>query len=97
MKKVILPKEFNKKEFAKKGNEIYKRKYQKELESTNKGKIIAIEVESEDYFIEDSVIKAAMKARQKYPDKLFFFARIGYPAVYSLKGAIFKKSEGEKQ
>ncbi|MFQ6061993.1 MAG: hypothetical protein ACE5J9_02305 [Methanosarcinales archaeon] len=90
MKKVILPEDFDLKKFVQKAESIYKRKYQRELEKTEKGKIVAIEVESEEGFVETSVLKAAMKARKKYPDKLFHFIRIGYPAVHSIKGVVHK-------
>ncbi|UCE05645.1 MAG: hypothetical protein JSW07_18925 [bacterium] len=47
---------------------------------------MAIDVESEDIFIGDSILEAGSNARQKYPDKIFHFIRVGYPAVYSHKG-----------
>jgi len=51
-----------------------------------KGKIVAIETESEDYFIEDTVLKAVMLARKQYPQQKFFCKRIGYKTVYAHKG-----------
>jgi hypothetical protein len=53
-----------------------------ELESGFKGKILAIEVESRDYFIGETVLEATRKARTQHPDKVFHFFRIGFPAVY---------------
>jgi hypothetical protein len=63
------------------GERIYYEKLKPILEPKYKGKIIAIEVDSGDYFIGDSVIEAGDKAKQKYPDKIFHFMRIGYRAL----------------
>ena len=52
------------------------------LELSLKGHIIAIEAESGEYFIGETVLEAASKARAKHPDKGFHFFRVGFPAVY---------------
>ncbi len=46
------------------------------------GKIVAIDTDSGDFFIGNSVIDAYEKGHQKYPAKEFFFKRIGHKAVY---------------
>jgi hypothetical protein len=43
---------------------------------------LAIEVESGEHFIGETVLEAARKARAKHPDKAFHFFRIGFPTVY---------------
>jgi len=80
MKKLL-----DKEEFTEKGRAIYKKlrpKFKK-----NKGKIIAIEIESGDYFIGEDELDAAQKARSKFPDKIFVFFRIGYPVVHKFRKA----------
>jgi hypothetical protein len=52
------------------------------LEPSFKGRILAIEVESGEHFIGETVLEAARKARAKHPDKAFHFFRIGFPTVY---------------
>lgn len=47
-----------------------------------KGKIVAIETESEDYFVGTSEIEAYHQAIKKYPKKQFVFKRIGFPATH---------------
>lgn len=47
-----------------------------------KGKIIAIEAESEEYFLGETVLEAASKARAAHPEKTFHFFRIGFPTAY---------------
>jgi hypothetical protein len=73
-------------ELSEKGNKIYDFQILPQLSVDKlKGKIIAIDVQSEEYFIEDTVLKAVMLGRKRYPqhkDK-FYCKRIGYRAVYS--------------
>ena len=76
-------------ELSQKGLRIYRKKYGKKFEKLKKGKIIAIEVDSGDGFIANTTIEAALKAKARYPKKLFYFKRIGYPAVHSHKGFVF--------
>jgi len=61
---------------------IYHEKLKPLLEPQYRGKIVAIEVESGDYFVDASVVKAGLQAKAKYPDKVFHFMRVGYRAVH---------------
>lgn len=61
---------------------IYQEKLKSMLEPEYNGKIVAIEIESGDYFMGETVVEAGLKAKDRYPDKIFHFIRIGYPAVY---------------
>lgn len=81
MKTIEEPKDFDIIAFGEKARKIYEEKYKDKLEPEEKGRIVAIEVESGDMFLGDSVTEVAMVARKKYPDKFFYFIRIGYPYV----------------
>lgn len=72
------------------GQRIYNSRFKK-LEKSKKGKIIAIEVESGKGFIGSSTIEVGLRAKKAFPGKLFFFKRIGFPAVHSLRGFIPSK------
>jgi len=72
----------DKNELVEKGKEIYKKKLKDKLEPEHKGEIVAIDIKSGDYFLGKSVIEADRKAREKYPDDVFYFNKIGYRAVY---------------
>ena len=78
----------NLKNLSQKGLRIYRKKYGNKFEKSQKGKIVAIEVDSGDVFVGHSAIEAGLKAKSKYPKKLFYFKRVGYPAVHSLKGFV---------
>ncbi len=58
------------------------KKINRELSSRYKGKIVAIDTESGDYFVGDSELDAYKKAIQKCPDKQFVFKRIGFDSTH---------------
>ena len=70
-------------DIERRGEEIYGR-IKLDIEKEHMGKIVAIEVESEDYFIAPTVVEAVKKAREKYPDRPFYIKRIGYRALHKL-------------
>ena len=70
--------------FADKGEAIF-RKIEPKLKPHHLGEIVAIEIESGDYFLGKTLSEADNKAKKKYPGKLFFFARVGARAAVSFK------------
>ena len=66
----------------KKAQKIYQRHLKSRLEKRYKGRIVAIEVDSGDYFIGKDEIEAYDKARAKHPADTFCFLRIGYRATH---------------
>ncbi|SRR5712692_7955507 len=72
-------------EISKKGQKVLEAILQ-ELATKHFGRFIAIEADSGEYFIGDTVIAATRKAQAKYPGKIFFLGRIGYRTAYTFKG-----------
>ena len=70
---------------AQEGEKIYNSRLKRKLEGKHRGKIIAIDVDSGEYFMGKTVLEAVEKGRQKYPDKIFHVIRVGYPAVHSIR------------
>ena len=68
--------------FDEKAIEIYERKLKKKLEPKYKGKMIAIEVDSGKYFMGETLSEAGEKATTAFPDKIFYFKRVGYKAAF---------------
>lgn len=62
-------------------NLVFK-KIDRNLSLRYKGKIVAIDIESGDYFIGDSELDAYEKAIEKYPGKKFIFKRIGFGSTH---------------
>ncbi len=65
------------------GRKIYQEKYQVDFEARLKGKIVAIDIETQHAFIGRSMREAGEQARRAAPDSLFFFLKVGAPAVYT--------------
>ena len=66
----------NKERFAEKGEAIF-RSIEDKLMPECKGKVVAIEIDSGDYFLGRTHSEAVDKAREKHPDKIFYLARVG--------------------
>lgn len=56
-----------------------------------RGKIAAIEPRSGDFFLEDTLVAAVKRAREKYPGGTFYFIRIGYPTAHLHHGGPRRK------
>jgi hypothetical protein len=64
------------------GEAIYRDRYRKQLEQTNRGRFIAINVGSGDAEVSDSDVDAVRAAIKKDPSNCFHLIRVGYPAAY---------------
>ena len=73
---------YSKEEHARRGKEIYEQKVRPQVEAGNRGKIVAIDVESGAFEVADDTLAAADRLLARYPDGQVWFARIGYPGVY---------------
>ena len=72
-------------QISRKGHKIFET-ISPELKERYSGLLVAIEVDSGDYFIGETGIEATRKAQAKYPGKIFFLGRIGYRTAYTFKG-----------
>ena len=63
------------------GKEIYERLYPFFLPYA--GQFVAIETDSEDFFVGDTLDDAIEQARSKYPDKEFYCVQIGRDSLFS--------------
>lgn len=73
-------------ELAEKSQALYEQKLKSLLEPRETGKYVAIEPDSERYFVNADGTKALLEARRTFPGKLFFLIRIGYEAAHSIGG-----------
>lgn len=58
-KNFVRKRRYSKEEFARMGDEIYENKVRPLVEEENKGKIVAIDIETGDYRVEKDGLKAA--------------------------------------
>lgn len=81
----IVVRPVNRREIVEKGKAVYAR-LREQLEPEHNGEVIVIEVESGDYFLGKDGIEARKKARDKYPDKVFYMGRVGHRVYMRLPG-----------
>jgi hypothetical protein len=72
---------FRRDEFGDRGQRLYEA-LKPQLEREHDGEVAALEVESGDYFLADTVAEAIQQGKARHPDKLFYIVRVGRPAVY---------------
>ncbi len=83
----------NKEQFAKRGREIYERSVRPLVEANNKGRIVAIDIDSETYEIADDVITAAKQLFARVPGAQPWIVKVGYPAVHRFGPSITTKTK----
>lgn len=73
----ILKPRYSKQEFARLGDEIYDRIVRSQVEPSNKGKIVAIDIETSAWEIDSNEIVACNRLRTKYPTAQIWIVRVG--------------------
>jgi hypothetical protein len=90
---------YSKEEFARRGNEIYSRQVRaacssaslSQVETGNRGKIVAIDIETGAFELAENTVTAVERLYQRYPDAQPWVIRIGYRAVYRFGSRSLKK------
>lgn len=73
---------YSKEEHARRGEEIYEHRLRAQLEPDNRGKIVAIDVDTGEYEVADEVISASNSLLARLPDAQIWCVRIGHRAVH---------------
>ena len=73
---------YSKEEFARLGEEIYERDIVPKLGPQDEGKVAVIEVETGDYELDKDDLSADDRLRERHPDSLFWFRRVGSRYYY---------------
>jgi len=63
---------------------IYAQRLKGDLESNHMDRFVAIEPESGDFFLGDTLDEAVKSARAKYPDRLSHTVRVGHRAAFHI-------------
>jgi hypothetical protein len=77
--------ENNHKTLAAKARKIYYEQLKQTLEASSRGQFVAIEVNSEDYFLGSTPLEAINNGKQKYIERFFHVMRVGYKAAVLIK------------
>ncbi len=82
---------YSKEEFARRGKEIYERRVRSLVEPTHKGKVVAIDIETEEFEVAENALAASERLFLKRPDAQPFAIRIGSPTLHRFGSSITAK------
>jgi hypothetical protein len=73
---------YTKEEFAQRGDKIYESQVRQQVEEGNHGKIVAIDIETGAFEVDDTPMVAVDRLYERYPDAQPWVIRIGHRAVF---------------
>ena len=71
-------------EVARRGDETYERTIRAQVEATHHGKVVAIDIETGAYAVDDNALAAARRLRAQYPEAEVWFVRVGHRALHHI-------------
>jgi hypothetical protein len=74
-------------ELIQRAEKIYEERYKSQLERTHPDYFVAIEPDSEDYFLGETFSEASAEARAVYPDRRTAVLRVGHRAALHIGAA----------
>jgi hypothetical protein len=77
-----VQRKYSKEEFARRGDAVYEREVRPHLKAKDKGKFVAVDIESGAYEIAKEELAAIDKLRARVPDAQTWLVRVGSPYVY---------------
>ena len=83
---------YSKEEFARRGQEIYESQVQSQVEQNNQGKIVAIDIETGTFEVDDTPMVAVDRLYERQPDAQPWVIRIGHRAVFRFGSRSLGKS-----
>jgi hypothetical protein len=69
-------------ETARLGDEIYERQIRSLVEAGNRGKVVAIDVETGAYALEETALAASRRLQSRHPATEVWFVRVGHRALH---------------
>lgn len=87
----VRQRRYSKEELARRGQELYESTIRQQVEAGNKGKIVAIDIETGDFEVGDTIIAATDPLFKRHPDAQPWGIRIGHRAVYHFGARSLRK------
>ena len=75
---------------------FYEEKLKAILEPQENGKFVAIEPETETYFLAATALEAVKVGNSHFPDKILFLGRVGFPTAHKIGGHGYYKRNRER-
>jgi hypothetical protein len=68
---------YNKEEFARRGDELYERDIKCQLQATQEGQFVAIDIETGDYEVDADELRASDRLMARIPNAQIWLRRVG--------------------
>jgi hypothetical protein len=88
---IVRQRRYSKEELAQRGQELYESGIREQVEAGNKGKIVAIDIETGDFEVDEMLMGATDRLFERQPDAQPWTLRIGHNAVYHFGTRSLKK------
>ncbi len=73
-------------ETAQRGDAIYEQAIRSQVEATDYGRVVAIDIETGAYAVGDTALAAAQRLRVQHPYAAVWFVRVGHRALHHIGG-----------
>ena len=77
---------YSREESARRGTEIYEQQVRAQVEAGNRGKIVAIDIETGEYSLGENVLSAAQPLFDRNDDAQLWGVRVGHRAIHHIGG-----------
>ncbi len=88
----IRQRHYSKEELAQRGQALYDSSIRQQVEAGNEGKIVAIDLETGAFEVDENIVPATNRLFERYPDAQPWVIRIGHRAVYHFGARSLKKN-----
>jgi hypothetical protein len=88
----VRQRRYSKEELAQRGQLLYESSIRQQVEAGNEGKIVAIDIETGAFEVDENVVPATNRLFEQYPDAQPWLIRIGHRAVDSFGARSLKKN-----
>jgi hypothetical protein len=75
---------YSKEEFAQRGNALYESEIRSQVEEGNHGRIVAIDIETGTFEVDDTPMVAVDRLYERYPNAQPWVIRIGHRSVFRM-------------
>ena len=78
----VRQRRYPKEELADRGQKLYESGIRQQVEGENEGKIVAIDIETGEFEVDENVVPATNRLFERHPNAQPWIIRIGHRAVY---------------
>jgi hypothetical protein len=87
----VRQRRYSKEELARRGQQLYESGIRQQVEVGNEGKIVAIDIETGDFEVDETVMGATDRLFERQPDAQPWTIRVGHSAVYHFGSRSLKR------